>query len=71
MSAKSCTPHRTIRSELTFRVPCREVFKYAQNGNDVTVIGPILADESIPIVKTYFDKKVAAEASRCRIALQI
>jgi hypothetical protein len=50
------------------RVPSREVFKYAQNGSGVTVIGPILAEESIPIVKTYFDKKVVEEANRCRIA---
>jgi tRNA(Arg) A34 adenosine deaminase TadA len=63
-------PHDAFGSA-TFRVPSREVFKYAQNGNDVTVIGPILAEESIPIVKTYFDKKVVAEANRCRIALQI
>ena len=63
-------PHDTFGSA-TFRVPSREVFKYAQNGNDVTVIGPILAEESIPIVKTYFDKKVVEEANRCRIALQI
>jgi len=47
------------------------LFKYAQNGNDVTVIGPILAEESIAIVKTYFDKKVVGESNRCRIALHI
>jgi hypothetical protein len=35
------------------------------------VIGPILAEESIPIVKTYFDKKVVEEANRCRIAFHI
>ena len=63
-------PHDTFGSA-TFRVPGREVFKYAQNGNDVTVIGPILAEESIPIVKTYFDKKVVEEANRCRIAFRI
>jgi len=63
-------PHDTFGSP-AFRVPSREVFKYAQNGNDVTVIGPILAEESIPIVKTYFDVKVAAEAKRCRVALHI
>jgi len=54
----------------TFGVPSREVFKYARNGNDVTVIGPILAEESIPILKSYSDKAVA-EANRCRIALGI
>jgi tRNA(Arg) A34 adenosine deaminase TadA len=63
-------PHDTFGSA-AFRVPSREVFKYAQNGNDVTVIGPILAEESIPIVKTYFDRKVVEEANRCRIAFQI
>ena len=63
-------PHDTFGSA-AFRVPSREVFKYAQNGNDVTVIGPILDEESIPIVKTYFDKKVVEEAARCRIALHI
>ena len=63
-------PHDTFGGA-TFRVPSREVFKYAQDGNDVTVIGPILAEESIPIVKTYFEKKVVEEANRCRIAHQI
>jgi tRNA(Arg) A34 adenosine deaminase TadA len=63
-------PHDTFGSA-TFRVPSREVFKYAQSANDVTVIGPILAEESIPIVKTYFDKKVVEESNRCRIALHM
>jgi tRNA(Arg) A34 adenosine deaminase TadA len=62
-------PHDTFGSA-AFRVPSRDVFKYAQNGNDVTVIGPMLAEESIPIVKTYFDRKVVEEANRCRIAFQ-
>ena len=55
-------PHDTFGSA-SFRVPCREVFKYARksadahNDESVVVIGPVLADESVPIVSNYFKDK--------------
>ncbi len=73
------TPHNSFGSNF-FPVPCREVFKFARStrtserplsDETVTVIDPVLKEESIPIVSGYFKDQVAAEAARCRIDHQI
>lgn len=44
----------------SFRVPCREVFKFARQSETegkneaITVIGPVLSEEAVPIVQKYF-----------------
>ena len=73
-------PHESFGSSDFFPFPCREVFKFARKtrGTDsgksdesVTVIGPLLKEESVPTVFGYFKDKVVEEAERCRINLQV
>lgn len=52
-------PHDSFGSA-SFRVPCREVFKFARQSEAegkneaITVIGPVLSEEAVPIVQKYF-----------------
>ena len=73
-------PHDSFGSEDFFPVPCREVFKYARNtrgtsvsnsDQSVTMIGPLLKEESIPTVFGYFENRVAEEVERCKIGHQV
>ncbi|MFT7219206.1 MAG: tRNA(Arg) A34 adenosine deaminase TadA [Candidatus Azotimanducaceae bacterium] len=73
-------PHDSFGSEGTFPVPCREVFKFARktqgtnsrrSDESVTVIGPLLKEESVPTVSGYFKDKVVEEFGRCTIDHQV
>ena len=59
-------PHDAFGTS-SFPVPCREVFKFAAVDQAVTVIGPVLASASIPIVDGYFRQRWSSTADDCRI----
>ena len=59
-------PHNSFGSS-SFPVPSREVFKFAAN-QPVTVIGPVLASESIPVVDGYFQHTWKKVKEACRIS---
>ncbi len=63
-------PHDSFGTS-TFPVPCREVFKFADGKQPVTVIGPVLAEVSTPIVKGYFESRYAKVVEGCRISNKI
>ncbi len=63
-------PHDSFGTS-SFPVPCREVFKFADGKQPVTVIGPVLAEVSTPIVKGYFESRYAKVVEACRISNKI
>jgi tRNA(Arg) A34 adenosine deaminase TadA len=60
-------PHDSFGAS-SFPVPCREVFKFSAIDQAVTVIGPVSASTSIPIVGGYFKNRWRKVADACRIA---
>lgn len=60
-------PHDSFGAS-SFPVPCREVFKFATLGQAVTVVGPVLASESMPVVGGYFRERWASVKDACRIS---
>ena len=69
-------PHDSFGSG-SFRAPSREVFKFARRSkvsfrdHSVVVVGPILEQESIPIVKEYFSNLVGEKSKECKIKFNI
>lgn len=60
-------PHDSFGAS-SFPVPSREVFKYSTLDQAVTVIGPILAEKSVPIVSGYFKQRWRKVKDACTIS---